>query len=58
MRFKEGLYYFLITITLLSILYLFLLKTELLDRWITGGLVTVVLLIFRQLYKLVEKNGD
>ena len=60
MKFKEGLYYFSVIILLMAIVYVFIFKTELLiNKWFIGGIVTIVLLILRQLYKwMVEKNGN
>lgn len=58
MKFKEILYYTLIFFYSLAMLYILVFKTELLtDRWFIGGLVVIIICIFKQLYNLINKNG-
>lgn len=60
MKLSEVLYYVLAMPYLMVILYLFVFKTDVLgsNRWLTTGVVTISILILKQIYGMARKNGN
>lgn len=57
MKFKEGIYYTIILLIVITFLIVFLTKPELfINKWIVTLVFGIMGLILRQLFKLIKKD--